>query len=70
MSSVGFGIHWSGKLMEGNANLLGVIKWLKVPFDIVNNRKRKNGNFAGTECRLFACCNSHKVVSKRVDDAM
>jgi hypothetical protein len=40
MWSVCFGDHWSGKLMEGKANLVGVIKRLKVPFDIVNNRKR------------------------------
>jgi hypothetical protein len=43
MSSVTLGVHRSGKLMEGDTNLLGVIKWLKVPFDIVNSQKRENG---------------------------
>jgi hypothetical protein len=39
MSSVRFGVHWSGKLMEGKANLVGVIKYRSILLTI----KREKG---------------------------
>ena len=79
MWSVCFGDHWSGKLMEGKENLVGVIKRLKVPFDIVNNRKRDEWILPeqNVDCVLSqsqdakpvgdrmqtACCHSHKMLN-------